>query len=407
MSRGIKGDVEKKVQRHTFFIRYRTSTCQLESYRTVKPAENKIRDDLTVLRDRCFFYLRKTSEYPTSDIEENDLSFEFASAETIYSIDRFDRALRCLDLRERENEDIEFLRDSLYELIDDSDKDFLVRFRRYCDDYLSPGRFQEMIELVKQNKIDSDRNLSSVTDEETDEMIANDVCEVVSIKDQVSLLKRDQSTFMFYIAELDSSKANRQDWLSYLVELDGSINDIFEENRDLWALFSNDIKLLREMMLVPADEEERWWSLVPDITPKAIMEGMRMRSNTVELLSRTARMNDENRLFENWGELIEETVGGMITDHSEYVNEINVIITRTPNAPQFAHWGSSGIVPSGTSEITFMSKLSIMLREVIDDLIELIEEYPDINEDERKKRLAVAYMIKGDPESAREALAEN
>ena len=118
-------------------------------------------------------------------------------------------------------------------------------------------------------------------------------------------------------------------------------------------------------------------------------------------------MNDENRLFENWGELIEETVGGMITDHSEYANEINVIITRTPNAPQFAHWGSSGIVPSGTSEITFMSKLSIMLREVIDDLIELIEEYPDINEDERKKRLAVAYMIKGDPESAREALAEN
>jgi len=373
----------------------------------VKPAENKIRDDLTVLRDRCFFYLRKVTEYPTSDIEEHDLSFELASAGTIYSIDKYDRALRCLDLREREQKDIEFLRDSLYKLIDDSDKDFLVRFRRFCDDYLSPARFQDMIELVKQKKFDSDSTLNAVTDEETNERISNDVCDIVSIKDQVSLLKRDQSTFMFYIAELDSSKANRQDWLSYLVELDGSINDIFEENRDLWALFSNDIKLLREMMLVPADEEERWWSLVPDITPKAIMEGMRMRSNTVELLSRTARMNDENRLFENWGELIEETVGGMITDHSEYVNEINVIITRTPNAPQFAHWGSSGIVPSGTSEITFMSKLSIMLREVIDDLIELIEEYPDINEDERKKRLAVAYMIKGDPESAREALAEN
>ena len=74
----------------------------------MKPAENKIRDDLTVLRDRCFFYLRKTSEYPSSDIEEHDLSFELASAGTIYSIDKYDRALRCLDLRERENEDIEF-----------------------------------------------------------------------------------------------------------------------------------------------------------------------------------------------------------------------------------------------------------------------------------------------------------
>ena len=373
----------------------------------MKPAENKIRDDLTVLRDRCFFYLRKTSEYPTSDIEENDLSFEFASAETIYSIDRYDRALRCLDLRERENEDIEFLRDGLYELIDDSDKDFLVRFRRYCDDYLSPGRFQEMIELVKQNKIDSDRNFCSVTDEETDERIANDVCEVVSIKDQVSLMKRDQSTFIVYIGKLDSSQAKREEWHSYLAKLNASISDIFNENRDLWAIFSNDIKLLREMMFVPAEEEERWWSLVPEITPKTIMEGMRMRSNTVELLSGTARMNDENRLFENWGELIEETVGGMITDHSEFADQINVIITRTQNAPQFAHWGSSGIVPPGTSDITFMSKLSFMLREVLDDLIDLIEEYPEINDDEKKKRLAVAYMIKGDEESARKKLADD
>jgi len=376
----------------------------------VKPAENKIRDDLTLLRDKCFFYLRKTSEYPTSDIEEHDLSFEFASAETIYSIDRYDRALRCLDLRERENEDIEFLRDGLYELIDDSDKDFLVRFRRYCDDYLSPGRFQEMIELVKQNKIDSDRNLSSVTDEETDEMIANDVCEVVSIKDQVSLLKRDQSTFIVYIGKLGSSQANssqakREEWHSYLAKLDASISDIFDQNRDLWALFSNDIKLLREMMLVPAEEEERWWSLVPEITPKTIKEGMRMRLNTEGLLSRIAKAYDDEGALESWRIRIDQTVSGMIKDHPDYKVRIDNLIGGEPNFPQYAHYGSFGIAPEEVSESEFAQRLSLILSEIIGDLIKVIEEYPKIEEHERKKRLAVAYMFKGDVETAKEILA--
>jgi hypothetical protein len=378
----------------------------------VKPAENKIRDDLTVLRDRCFFYLRKTSEYPASDIEEHDLSFELASAGTIYSIDKYDRALRCLDLRERENEDIEFLRDSLYELIDDCDKDFLVRFRRFCDDYLSPSRFQDMIELVKQKKFDSDSNLNAVTDEETNEGIANDVCEVVSIKDQVSLLKRDQSTFMVYIGKLDSSyidrsKAERQEWHSYLVELDGSINDIFKESRDLWALFSNDIKLLREMMLVPAEEEEKWWSLVPEITPKTIMEGMRMRLNTEGLLLRIAIANDDEGVLEPWKSGLNQTVAGMIKDHPEYTVRIDNLIAAEPNSRQYAHYGSTGIIPEGASEKKFMSNLHIILKDVIDDLVELIEEYPNIDEGEKIKRLAVAYLIKGDSEKARRILANN
>jgi hypothetical protein len=51
--------------------------------------------------------------------------------------------------------------------------------------------------------------------------------------------------------------------------------------------------------------------------------------------------------------------------------------------------------------------VSVILCDVIDDLIRSIEEYETIDDAERNRLLAVAYMVRGNPEKAREILAED
>ena len=363
--------------------------------------------DLAWLRDSCFFHLNKVTEYLSEDKSNEDFSDQLSSAETIYSIDQYERALRCLNLTERENEDIDFLRDSLCELLDDNNRDFLARFRRFCDDYFSSNRFQDMIELVRQSVIGTANDSNSFPDSETRDDIADEVCDIVSIKDQVNLLSRERATFLKYVVSFKDSENMRQDWVSYLSTLDKSISDIFEKYRDLWAIFSDDIKLHREMMLVPADEEERWWSLVPEITPTMIVKGMRMRSNTVNVITDIVKINDTEGLFDNWGDsMIGKTVGSIINHNPGRAREIDNLITELPLAQQFPHYGQAGFISSKLSGKEFLSQVNKILADVIDDLIRIIKDSDEIDDDERNRRLAVAYMVTGKPELARKLLAE-
>jgi|TARA_Y100000310_G_scaffold189722_1_gene189675 hypothetical protein len=362
--------------------------------------------DLAWLRDSCFFHLNKVTEYLSEDKSNEDFSDQLSSAQAIYSIDKYERALRCLNLTERENEDIDFLRDSLCELLDDNNRDFLTRFRRFCDDYFSSNRFQDMIELVRQSVIGTANDSNSFPDSETRDDIADEVCDIVSIKDQVNLLSRERATFLKYVVSFKDSENMRQDWVSYLSTLDKSISDIFEKYRDLWAIFSDDIKLHREMMLVPADEEERWWSLVPEITPATIVKGMRMRSNTVNVITGIVKNNDTEGLFDNWGDQIEKTVGAIMNSDPDNAKRINNIISEMPNAQQFAQYGYAGFSPPQSTHIETFARVTTLLGDVIDDLIRTIEEYETIDDDERNRLLAVAYMVRGYPDKAREILAE-
>jgi hypothetical protein len=363
--------------------------------------------DLAWLRDSCFFHLNKVTEYLSEDKSNEDFSDQLSSAQAIYSIDKYERALRCLNLTERENEDIDFLRDSLCELLDDNNRDFLARFRRFCDDYFSSNRFQDMIELVRQSVIGTANDSNSFPDSETRDDIADEVCDIVSIKDQVNLLSRERATFLKYVVSFKDSENMRQDWVSYLSTLDKSISDIFEKYRDLWAIFSDDIKLHREMMLVPADEEERWWSLVPEITPTMIVKGMRMRSNTVNVITDIVKINDTEGLFDNWGDsMIGKTVGSIINHNPGRAREIDNLITELPLAQQFPHYGQAGFISSKLSGKEFLSQVNKILADVIDDLIRIIKDSDEIDDDERNRRLAVAYMVTGKPELARKLLAE-
>jgi hypothetical protein len=77
-----------------------------------------------------------------------------------------------------------------------------------------------------------------------------------------------------------------------------------------------------------------------------------------------------------------------------------------PNAPQFAQYGYAGFSPPQSTHIETFARVTTLLGDVIDDLIRTIEEYETIDDDERNRLLAVAYMVRGYPDKAREILAE-
>lgn len=366
----------------------------------------QIQNDITWMRDSCFFHLNKVTEYLTDDQANEDFSDQLSSAQAIYSIDKYERALRCLNLRQHDSDDVEFLRDNLYELFANSNIDFLGRFRQFCDDYFSPSRYEDMIQYIKQSELSALEDSNSLTDSEAREDLADEVCDIVSIRDQINLLSREHTTFMIYVSSLGDSEKKIHQWVRYLKGLDNSINNIFKKYHDLWAIFSSNIKLYREMMIVPADDDEKWWSIVPEITPITIVKEMRMRTNTVSVLTGVVRCNDNIGLFDKWGDLIEETVGAMMNSDPSNAKRMVNLIAAMPNAPQFKHYGQPGFIPPDSTDTETFARVSSILTDVIDDLIRTIEELEKIDDGERNRRLAVAYMVRGKPDKARRILTE-
>jgi hypothetical protein len=134
---------------------------------------------------------------------------------------------------------------------------------------------------------------------------------------------------------------------------------------------------------------------------------MRMRSNTVNVITDIVKINDTEGLFDNWGDsMIGKTVGSIINHNPGRAREIDNLITELPLAQQFPHYGQAGFISSKLSGKEFLSQVNKILADVIDDLIRIIKDSDEIDDDERNRRLAVAYMVTGKPELARKLLAE-
>ncbi len=347
---------------------------------------------LKELEEATYYHIRTFNKYATDhSIEEDDYSSELLFQQALFHLQCFKRATTNFKGAEinKINKDLESF---LNNTISEQTKTFSDRYSEFETNYYSRNRIEVLFQLIKN---------SIVAGSEKNDL-EEDIILLLEIKDSY---------------DLRTNESYQYDWLlninSRIFDLKNEIQDIYKKNYFMFNYFAELKDTYSKANLIPPSEEYVWWYSYKPITItdlkkdyyKMILQEIG-KKNLINELSKKLTGN----LKKLKGNL--DNVVDWIGENSKDVFD-EIIGAYTPSKKQlsFATYNEEektavqkGDLEPHLEDFAFhpghMISNPIINKEIIENLISLVQDAENIDEIKRREILATAYLMIGKNETA-------
>jgi len=334
--------------------------------------------------------------YINQEIEEKDYSREYAALHTVLALEKYKRALSSLN----ENTINKISKNELFEnMFSDFEKNHTNEDRKRLNDFYmdfyDSKRFDKLIDDFKcvlkgyDNTLGGnvkniiDKNTKSVDDDSIDERFAEateNIEPILNVVDGANLLSGRMANLF--------------------TPLKNKVNYSFNKHNQLWRLFSNEIINHRNLLLVKPDEMNAWWFNYKPITASVIKEAINKDS---------IKAQQNNILIQELSNKFSDLMNKIPTPTNIFEQMRSLSKSFDENLDSFISTTKLQTLKAGvwSYKISSNDLYQHINKEVIRDLIKLVEDDGKIDDDTKHEILAVAYLILGQEHAAEEKLKEH
>lgn len=342
---------------------------------------NNSKNKMKHIIQRCLDTLSISSEFSLDmHIPEDDFSAEHVLTEMLYNASVLERATGSKNRIGQLPKELDFIFSSAKNTISYLDIKKSKKLVRYHKRFFNYNNYNENLNALRTTMLEAAEKSENKIDPET---YYDQVFHIIDKKDKADLFSEKGSILEFCYQNNESLAEG--DIKKLYQSFSDNINNALIPHTKLFNYFSNDIAAYRNENFIP--KENSWWYQFNPVTSKAIQKQMEAEIEFSAALDKQLTIKDVKGRVK---EIIQPSIRYFTNISDDFKNLISALKSSLIHGEELS---TRKVLVWGENDVPDIIKTCVAQRQIIEDLIGVIEADDSMTEKKRKELIITAYFL--------------